>query len=129
MDSKSSFQKLIKSIYEIANDGKSFEHFSKWFLLNHPFWKNQVDKVWLWKDWPKRWGPDNGIDLVMLDKLGRNWAVQSKCYNPEYQITKANSAFNPLPLISWVTIQFSNGFRDMLRKIAKIKLIRVVKSG
>ena len=44
-------------------------------------------------------------------------------------VTKATSAFNPLPLISWVTIQFSNGFRDMLRKIAKIKLIQVVKTG
>ena len=42
------------------------------------------------EDWPNRWGPDNGIDLVMLDKLGRNWAIQSKCYNPEYQITKAS---------------------------------------
>ena len=44
-------------------------------------------------------------------------------------VTKATSAFNPLPLISWVTIQFPNRFRDMLRKIAKIKLIQVVKSG
>ena len=33
-------------------------------------------------------GADCGIDLVFQHKNGGNWAVQSKCYSPDYDITK-----------------------------------------
>jgi len=36
--------------------GKQLEHFVKWFLKNDPEWSAQVDKVWLWDNYPKRWG-------------------------------------------------------------------------
>ena len=68
--------------------GKQFEHFVKWFLKNDPEWTTQVDKVWLWNDYPERWGRDCGIDLVFKDKNGATWAVQAKCYSPDYEITK-----------------------------------------
>jgi len=68
--------------------GKQFEHFVKWFLKADPEWATQVDQVWLWDEWPGRWGADCGIDLVFQHKNGGNWAVQSKCYSPDYDITK-----------------------------------------
>lgn len=69
------FQKFIQSIQADGNDGKAFEIFCRWFLKNDPYWKTQVDEVWLWDDWPDRWGPDCGLDLVFQDKKGDVWAV------------------------------------------------------
>lgn len=71
-----------------ANRGKQFEHFVKWFLKADPEWATQVDQVWLWNEWPQRWGADCGIDLVFRHKNGDHWAVQAKCYAPDYDITK-----------------------------------------
>ncbi|MBI2286141.1 MAG: Helicase associated domain protein [Nitrosomonadales bacterium] len=68
--------------------GKQFERFVKWFLKADPEWATQVDQVWLWDEWPGRWGADCGIDLVFQHKDGKNWAVQAKCYSPDYDITK-----------------------------------------
>ena len=71
-----------------AKRGKQFEHFVKWFLKADPEWTTQVDQVWLWDEWPGRWGADCGIDLVFQHKDGKHWAVQAKCYSPDYDITK-----------------------------------------
>ena len=71
-----------------ARRGKQFEHFVKWFLKADPEWATQVDQVWLWDEWPGRWGADCGIDLVFCHKNGEHWAVQAKCYSPGYDITK-----------------------------------------
>lgn len=68
--------------------GKQFEHFVKWFLKADPEWTTQVDQVWLWDEWPERWGADCGVDLVFRHKNGEHWAVQAKCYSPDYGITK-----------------------------------------
>jgi predicted helicase len=70
--------------------GRQFEHFVKWFLKNDPEWATQVDQVWLWNEYPGRWGRDCGIDLVFKDKAGATWAVQAKCYSPDYEITKSD---------------------------------------
>jgi len=71
-----------------AKRGKQFEHFVKWFLKTDPEWSTQVDQVWLWDEYPQRWGADCGIDLVFQHKNGDHWAVQAKCYSPDYDITK-----------------------------------------
>ena len=45
--------------------GRRFEHLVRDALLAHPGeWGDRFDTVWLWDDWPDRWGPDVGIDLV-----------------------------------------------------------------
>jgi predicted helicase len=82
------FSRFLKSIYRDGNDGKQFERFVKWFLAHDPEWKTQVEKVWLWDDWPGRWGPDKGIDLVFRHRDGEMWAVQAKCYGSSTSITK-----------------------------------------
>jgi superfamily II DNA or RNA helicase len=68
--------------------GRQFEHFVKWFLKKDPEWTTQVDEVWLWNEYPGRWGRDCGIDLVFKDNNGATWAVQAKCYSPNREITK-----------------------------------------
>ena len=70
--------------------GDEFERFVKWFLKNDPEWSKQIDKVWLWNEYPDRWGPDCGIDLVFQHTDGDTWAVQAKCYSPKYSIKKAD---------------------------------------
>jgi superfamily II DNA or RNA helicase len=84
-----SFSEFLGSLdADAGKRGKQFEYFVKWFLKNEPLWSTQVDKVWLWEEWPQRWGPDCGIDLIFKHKDGQTWAVQSKCYDPKYNITK-----------------------------------------
>jgi predicted helicase len=68
--------------------GKQFERFTKWFLKNDPEWSTQVDQIWLWEEYPKRWGIDCGVDLVFQHKNGETWAVQAKCYSHKHDITK-----------------------------------------
>jgi predicted helicase len=46
--------------------------------------------VWLWRDWPGRWGADAGIDLVAETRTGGLWAIQAKAYDPSYSIKKAD---------------------------------------
>jgi len=83
------FSEFLASLdADAGRRGKQFEHFVKWFLKNDPQWSTQVDEVWLWEEWPLRWGPDCGIDLVFKHKDGQTWAVQSKCYDSKYNITK-----------------------------------------
>lgn len=83
------FSDLYKSLdSDIAKRGRQFEQFVKWFLTTDPEWSTQIDQVWLWDQWPGRWGADCGIDLVFRHKNGENWAVQAKCYAPDYYITK-----------------------------------------
>ncbi len=68
--------------------GKAFEHYCKWFLENDPRYKMQLRNVWLWKDWPGKWGRDKGIDLIAETHQGKLWAIQAKAYDHAYPITK-----------------------------------------
>jgi superfamily II DNA or RNA helicase len=85
-----SFQTFLDSFdSESSKKGKQFEYFVKWFLTNDPEWSTIVDKVWLWDDWLENWGRDCGIDLIFKQKItGEIWAVQAKCYDSNYSITK-----------------------------------------
>ena len=55
-----------------------------------PVLRHQIDRVWLWRDWPGRWGPDAGIDLVAKTPFGDLWAVQAKAYAANASVTKAD---------------------------------------
>ena len=83
------FSDFYQSLHvDPAKRGRQFEQFVKWFLKNEPEWSTQVDEVWLWDEYPGRWGADCGIDLVFTHRNGETWAVQAKCYSPEHHITK-----------------------------------------
>ncbi len=68
--------------------GRQFELISKWYLQNDPQYKLQLRKVWLWEEWPDRWGPDAGIDLVAETYDSKLWAIQAKAYSSRYSVTK-----------------------------------------
>jgi len=68
--------------------GRQFEHVCKWFLQNDPEYKRELKRVWLWNEWPQRWGRDKGIDLVAEAFDGKHWAIQAKAYAPQHSITK-----------------------------------------
>ena len=84
-----SFDKFLSSLdSDEKARGTQFEKFCKWFLENDPYWKNLVEKVWLWPDYPDRWADkDLGIDLVFRDLDKKIWAVQAKCYAKDNYIT------------------------------------------
>jgi superfamily II DNA or RNA helicase len=87
----SSFSQLLSSFEaDPEKRGRQFERFVKWFLTADPEWSTQVSYVWLWDEYPNRWGRDCGIDLVFKHKNGQTWAVQAKCYSPSYEITKSD---------------------------------------
>ena len=84
-----SFSEFLRS-FDPERKGAQFEHFVKWFLKNDPEWSTQVDKIWLWDEYPDRWGADCGIDLVFRHKNNEVWAVQAKCYSTDYPIKKSD---------------------------------------
>jgi superfamily II DNA or RNA helicase len=59
-------------------------------LTNDPVYRREVRRVWLWDEWPGRWGADCGIDLVAEDQRGGVWAIQAKAYDPRYGVKKAD---------------------------------------
>ena len=81
---------FFKHLFSITSNerGKTFEAYCKWFLENDPIYASQLKKVWLWKDWPGNWGRDKGIDLIAETHRGEFWAIQAKCYDKNYYVTK-----------------------------------------
>ena len=73
--------------------GKNFELYAKWFLENDSVYKKIFKKVWLWDDWPDKWGPDDGIDLIAEDNEGKIWSIQSKNYAENNIIKKGIDSF------------------------------------
>jgi predicted helicase len=75
-------EKLLE-LYQLdpTNAGRVFERFAKRYLEVHPFWRDKFEKVWLWSEYPHRGNrKDTGIDLVALDREGKQWAIQVKFY-------------------------------------------------
>ena len=70
--------------------GHQFEHICKWYLENDPKYRLELKRVWLWKDWLGKWGPDCGIDLIAKGYDGKVWAIQAKAYNEQYPIKKTD---------------------------------------
>ena len=84
-----SFREILSTFSDDQNTrGDQFETLCKWILETDPIYTNKLKKVWMWDDWPGRWGPDAGIDLIAEDKEGKIWAIQAKCYNKIYRINK-----------------------------------------
>ena len=83
----SSFQTFRSALVGAFPDeharGKQFERICKWFLETDARFVARLEEVWLWDDWPGKWGPDCGIDLVARDRDGKTWAIQAKCYKAD----------------------------------------------
>ena len=84
---------LLASFREAAHDnrdlGDLFERMIANYLVTDPLYANLFSDVWLWGEWPDRWGTDTGIDLVAREAAtGDYWAIQCKFYLPEHQVSK-----------------------------------------
>ena len=67
---------------DVGIRGKQFEKFVKWFLKTDPTWSIQLDDIWLWNGYPKRWVLDCVMDLFLTHKNGKTCVVQSKYITP-----------------------------------------------
>lgn len=82
---------LLRQLHQDPNTrGLQFEQICGWFLSNAPAYRHDLRRVWLWDEWPGRWGADAGIDLVAEDRQGRLWAIQAKAYAEAGTVTKAD---------------------------------------
>lgn len=79
---------LDRLLDALGRDGREFELLCRWFLQNDPEFAAEYQHVWLWAEWPGRWGPDRGIDLVAQTFAGRIDAVQAKHYAADHSVTK-----------------------------------------
>lgn len=71
--------------------GDKFERLIAAYLVTDPLYADQFDSVWLWCEWPLRWGADTGIDLVARERLtGQYCAIQCKFYDPAHTLQKAD---------------------------------------
>jgi predicted helicase len=43
--------------------GRQWERICAWYLKHDPAYRSLLHRVWLWNEWPGRWGVDAGIDL------------------------------------------------------------------
>ena len=86
----SDFRTLLSTLSPDAlTRGKQFERVTKWWLENDPIHSRQIEKIWLWDEWPEYPGRDIGIDLVARLLDGSLMAVQAKCVDESRSIPKS----------------------------------------
>ena len=71
--------------------GIAFEKIVKIYLENEPKYREIIEKVWMWTDFPYRDNiGDTGIDLVAKTVYDEYWAIQCKFYAEDHEITKGD---------------------------------------
>lgn len=116
MNFKEILHKFRTESFTEKEKGTRFERLMRSWLLTDPRY-NELEKVWLWEDFPGRkdfGGSDTGIDLVARTELGDYWAIQCKCYAEDAVIDKpavdsflATSSRKFTDEISFQTVRFS----------------------
>lgn len=95
MANSSAFFRILDKFRSETNSerdkGGRFECLMQAYLRTTPLYAGDLDKVWLWSEFPYRdqlGGKDTGIDLVGRTKDGDYWAIQCKCYAADSYIGK-----------------------------------------
>ena len=127
------FEEFYNSLPEDSNKrGELFEKvFIPWFLTTAPEWSSKINKIWLWDEYPQRWGQDCGIDLVFEDKEKRHWAVQSKCVSPDREISKSEidsflSESNDSRIYKRLLVASTNGIGKNAEQVIKRQEKKVI---
>lgn len=89
------FQDLLDQLIEATQNnrdkGTLFEHLIANYLATDPQYEELFSDIWLWSEWPHRWGGDDGIDLVARERdSGEYWAIQCKFYEPGTYLQKSD---------------------------------------
>tara|TARA_Y100001958_G_scaffold159169_1_gene159547 strand:+ start:2239 stop:7074 length:4836 start_codon:yes stop_codon:yes gene_type:complete len=88
----------LRAISESPREqGVRFERLMCAFFRTDTAYYNQFKNVWMWDDWPDKWGPDTGIDLVAEHRDGSGYtAIQCKFYGKNITLDKSDidSFFN-----------------------------------
>ena len=74
-----------------SEKGTKFERLIKNWFRTDPRYKNDIEEIWLWEEFPYRKSigtHDIGIDLVIKTKEQQYWAVQCKFYDDQTTIQK-----------------------------------------
>ncbi|MEE1651070.1 type ISP restriction/modification enzyme [Brachybacterium sp. J144] len=82
--------RMYNSASSTADQGTMFERFTQSFLQTDPLWAEQFSKVWMWDQWPEKWGHDSGIDLVAQRRDGGLTAIQCKFFAPTHRVSKGD---------------------------------------
>ena len=95
MSDTNSFQKVLEKYrafsFSEQDKGARFERLMQAYLQTDPKYAFQLEKVWLWNEFPFKaefGGKDTGIDIVALTSDGEYWAIQCKCYQESAVIDK-----------------------------------------
>ena len=85
--------KLLSQFRDLSSDergkGRLFEKLIANYLVKDPQYADLLEHVWLWEEWPDRWGADVGVDLVARERAtGDYWAIQCKFFDPSNTIQK-----------------------------------------
>ncbi|MCI5143031.1 MAG: hypothetical protein D3909_15135 [Candidatus Electrothrix sp. ATG1] len=90
-----SFNRILEKYRSIAfserDKGDRFERLMQAYLQTDPKYADNLEKVWLWNEFPGRedlGGSDTGIDLVARTCAGEYLAVQCKCFQESARIDK-----------------------------------------
>ncbi len=90
-------ESVLKHLEEISfskrDKGDRFESLIKNWFLSAPLYCDNIEKIWLWNEFPYRdqfGGSDSGIDLVIHTQENEYWAVQCKFYKSTSKIDKAD---------------------------------------
>jgi len=93
--SSNQFQRILDKYRSISHSerdkGNRFERLMQAFLQTYPMYRNKLEHVWLWNEFPFRkslGGSDLGIDIVAKTYEGEYWAIQCKCYDANTTIDK-----------------------------------------
>jgi predicted helicase len=83
MTFKDILEKYRSVSFNERDKGNRFERLMQRFLQSDGTYKDELEKVWLWEEFPFKedlGGKDLGIDLVAKHKHGQYWAIQCKFY-------------------------------------------------
>ena len=96
--------------------GDKFERLIADYLVTDPIYADQYDAVWLWPEWPNRWGSDTGIDIVARERLtGDYHAIQCKFFDPAHTLQKGD--IDAFFTASGKTFSTSQGVRSFTCRI------------
>lgn len=89
------FSDLLDELTEATqtnrDKGTQFELLIANYLKTDPQYADRLSDVWLWGEWPGRWGGDDGIDIVAREHgTGDYWAIQCKFFLPTHSLQKAD---------------------------------------